>query len=414
MANPKQDKQTSHRVSKHQELEQRHAIEAAARRNRVGLSSAAVQRFLSEVVDFDLHAKTILSLKLGTVGVLHAVSLCIHVIGRALAWAEAKDPKHTIKQVDRLLSNERFVPWAMFDAWVKYIVAGRDEILVALDWTEFDKDKQSTIALYLLARHGRATPLLWKTVRKSALAKRRNSYEDEIIERLHEVLPQHVRVTLLADRGFGDQKRYEHLRTLGWDYVIRFRQGIQVTAADGQCQPASDWLLPSGRARKMKKVRVTEDRTAVAAVVLVHAKAMKDPWCLATSRDALSASQVVKLYGRRFRIEETFRDTKDVHFGMGLSATHIGDPARRDRLLFLAAFAHVLLTLLGEAGERAGLDRHLKSNTSKKRTLSLYHQGCFWFMAIPNMKRERLERLITSYAEVIEEHTLTKEMLGTI
>ena len=32
-------------------------------------------------------------------------------------------------------------------------------------------------------------------------------------------------------------------------------------------------------------------------------------------------------------IEETFRDQKNFRFGMGLSATHIGSPDRRDRLL---------------------------------------------------------------------------------
>ncbi len=404
----------SERVRKQLEHEERHSATVAARRSRLGLSPATIERFLAETVEFDLHAKTILSLKMGTLGVLHAVSLCIHVIGRALAWSEAKDPKHAIKQVDRLLANENFVPWAMFDPWVKYLVAERDEILVALDWTEFDGDDQSTIALYLITRHGRATPLIWKTVQKSTLEKHRNGYEDEVIERLHEVLPKHVTVTLLADRGFGDQKRYEHLQMLGWDYAIRFRQAIHVTSAQGQTMTAAEWLLPNGRARMLKDVSVTADKTAIPAVVVVHAKGMKDPWCIATSRSDLTASQVVKLYGRRFRIEETFRDTKDIHFGMGLSATHIGSPARRDRLLFLAAFAFVLLTLLGEAGERAGLDRHLKANTSKKRTMSLYNQGCFWFMAIPNMKEERLERLIAAYAEILQEHRVTKEMLGVI
>jgi hypothetical protein len=72
--------------------------------------------------------------------------------------------------------------------------------------------------------------------------------------------------------------------------------------------------------------------------------------------------QRVKLYGRRFTIEETFRDTKDVHFGMGLSATHIGSNARRDRLLFLGALAYALLVLLGAAGERCELDRTLKAS----------------------------------------------------
>ncbi len=60
--------------------------------------------------------------------------------------------------------------------------------------------------------------------------------------------------------------------------------------------------------------------------------------------------------GKRFTIEETSRDTNDVHFGMGLQTKHIGDSSRRDRLLLLGAVAHPLLTLLGDAGERAGLD----------------------------------------------------------
>ncbi|AUX20783.1 uncharacterized protein SOCEGT47_012570 [Sorangium cellulosum] len=80
----------------------------------------------------------------------------------------------------------------------------------------------------------------------------------------------------------------------------------------------------------------------------------------------------------------------------------------------IAAFAHVLLTLLGEAGERAGLDRLLKTNTVKHRTLSLYNQGCYWYTAIPNMREERLVQLMTAYGEVLREHAVTREILGTI
>ncbi len=83
----------------------------------------------------------------------------------------------------------------------------------------------------------------------------------------------------------------------------------------------------------------------------------------------------MKLYGKRFSIEENFRDSKDIHFGMGLSATHIGDTARRDRLLLLSALAVALLTLLGAAGESLGYDRWIKVNTAKKRTHSLFRQG---------------------------------------
>jgi hypothetical protein len=40
-----------------------------------------------------------------------------------------------------------------------------------------------------------------------------------------------VRVTVLADRGFGDQKLYALLCELDFHFVIRFGGNIRVTAA---------------------------------------------------------------------------------------------------------------------------------------------------------------------------------------
>jgi len=58
----------------------------------------------------------------------------------------------------------------------------------------------------------------------------------------------------------------------------------------------------------------------------------------------------VKGYGRRFSIEETFRDLTNLRFGMGLTDTRISSPGRRDRILLVGAIAASLLTLLGAAG----------------------------------------------------------------
>lgn len=370
--------------------------------------------FMTRVFKDDLHSKTVLSLAMATVGVLHSASLGIHTIGRGLALAMLLDSKHTTKQVDRLLSNSNVSLWRLFPAWVRFVLGARKEAVVVLDWTDFDDDDQTTIALYLVTRHGRATPLIWHTVYKSTLKDKRNGYEDEVLECLRDSLPAGVRVTVLADRGFGDQKRYEHLRGLSFDYVIRFRQDISLSDAVTEPKPAIEWLPSSGRATVVKNARVTADKFEVPAVVLVHDKRMNDPWCLATSRSDLSAREVIRLYGKRFSIEETFRDTKDIHFGMGLKATHIGDSRRRDRLLLLGAVAHALLTLLGAAGERCGLDRKLRTNTSNKRQLSLYRQGSFWYEALPNMRPERLELLMTAYDEVLREHEFFCDILGTI
>jgi hypothetical protein len=360
-----------------------------------------------------MHAKRRLSLAMGIVGVMHAVSLAIHGIGRGLASAMDLDPKHTTKQVDRLLSNERLQMSSLLPPWVQYVIGERKEVVVALDWTEFDGDNQSVLALYLVTRHGRATPLVWRSVYKTTLKNNRARYESELIELLHGALADDVAVTLLADRGFGDVARYSHLDDLGWDYVIRFKQGTHVTHA-GESKPASSWMSPTGRARKLKDVKVTGKKKAVGAVVLVHAKKMKDPWCLATNHNDWAATKVIKLYGRRFTIEETFRDTKDVHFGLGLSATHISKTDRRERLLFLGAISHALLTLLGAAGERCGLDSRLKVNTVKHRTLSLYRQGCYWYDAMPNMREERLEMLVAAFDEEVNEQRFFRDVFGVL
>lgn len=90
---------------------------------------------------------------------------------------------------------------------------------------------------------------------------------------------------------------------------------------------------------------------------------MKEPWCLAASDPQAAAAVLVNHYARRWTIEPSFRDTKDLRFGMGLSSTRIGEPTRRDRLLLVSAFAMALLTLLGTVGESLGMDRQLKSNT---------------------------------------------------
>jgi hypothetical protein len=359
------------------------------------------------------HVKRVESLAMAALGVIHSASLILHVIGRGLAAAAGLDPKHATKQVDRLIGNDELSLRRLFGPWVRYVVGDRKEVVVALDWTEFDKDSHATLCLYLITRHGRATPLVWKTVLKATLEGKRNGYEDEVIEQLHGLLAEEVRVTLLADRGFGDQLRYQHLSTLGWDYVIRFRECILVTS-EAETKPAREWLALSGRAKMLKGAQVTADKTEVPAVVVVHDRRMKDAWCLATSRADIGAADVAKLYGRRFTIEETFRDTKDIHFGMGLSATHVRSAARRDRLLMLAAIAYAMLVLLGAAGERCGLDRSLKVNTRRTRTLSLYNQGKYWYDALPNMDDGKRERLMAGYEATLAEHEVVHAVFGVL
>jgi hypothetical protein len=51
-----------------------------------------------------------------------------------------------------------------------------------------------------------------------------------LLTRLRDVLPAGVGVTILADRGFGDTKLYNLLQELKFDFIIRFKVNILVTA----------------------------------------------------------------------------------------------------------------------------------------------------------------------------------------
>jgi hypothetical protein len=291
-------------------------------------------------------------------------------------------------------------------------VAADTAIVVALDWTDFDADGHATIMLSLVTAHGRALPLVWRSVPKARLKGHRNQYEDEVLLRLHEVLPAGVRVTVLADRGFGDQQLYAVLRDFGFDFVVRFRGNVTVESRTGETRRAQDWVPANGTIRHLCGVRVTQDRTPLDRVVCVQARGMQAPWCLAVGSATLTGAQAVRLYDRRFTIEEAFRDVKDPRYGLGLSTTHIGDPRRRDRLLLICAMAMTLLTLLGRAGESLGMDRMLKANTVKKRTHSLFRQGCAYYAALPMMPPPRANPLLQRFGALILQEPVYVQAFG--
>jgi hypothetical protein len=382
---------------------------------RAPLSFDGVHRFLDRFLGDDLHAKRIKSLAGATLGVIVSASLAVSMVGQGLALARGRLTKHAVKQVDRLLSNQAIDVDALLMHWVPYVVGNRTSITVAMDWTDFDSDNQATLMLSLLSRHGRATPLVWLTVNKDTLKDRRNAYEYQALVRLAEALPAATRVRIVADRGFGDQKLYRVLtEELKFDFVIRFRGNIHVTAADGEVRTAADWVGAGGRARTLRGATVTAADYPVATVICVQARDMKEPWCLACNTTDETARALINLYGKRWGIECSFRDTKDLRFGMGLGSMHVSTPDRRDRLWLINAFAVVLLTLLGAAGEALGYDRHLKTNTTKRRTHSLFRQGSMLYELMPTMPEHRLLPLVERFSEMLLSQPVFAEMFGAV
>lgn len=379
------------------------------------LNHEIILNHIDDIFGQDMHAKRVLSLANATHGVIESGSLAIHAIGNGLALASGLERKYAVKQVDRLLTNTKLNVWSLFDDWVPYVVAERTDIVVSMDWTEFDTDDHSTLVISLQTSHGRNTPLLWKTHQKSLLKGKRNAHEKELLTKLKKTLPEGVFVTVVADRGFGYMALFERLEhELDFAYIIRFKGNILVGHPGMEQVPASEWLTPTGRTRTLKEVELTGQRQRVERVYCCHKSDMKEPWFLASNRVDLSAAKALSLYGQRWGIESSFRDIKDYKFGMGMGQVRIKNPARRDRLFLFSALAIVLLTLLGKAGDSAGLERTIKVNTSKSRTYSFFRQGVIYYQLLPKMKEAYATLLMERFTYYLRQHRLYTRTLGII
>ncbi len=211
-----------------------------------------------------LHAKQIESIAHAVIGVTNAALAGVANIGRAEASARGTSPKHAIKQFDRFLSNRKIRLEDAETAYVRFVLANRQRVTASLDWTEYADGTRHRIALNLVTRHGRATPLVWKTVAAEELTERRNKHEDDLLRTFKRLLPDSVQqVRILADRGFGDTKLYDMLKgELRFDFVIRFRKCITVRDAAGTARSGGEWV-PTTDARccyLMPRSRATSSR----------------------------------------------------------------------------------------------------------------------------------------------------------
>lgn len=101
-----------------------------------------IYHYLEDLFYSNVHANRIVSMANAVLGVITSASLAISMIGFGLAVAKGKDTKHSVKQVDRLIGNKKFAVWSCFENWVNELIGLRMEIIVAMDWTSFDKDNR--------------------------------------------------------------------------------------------------------------------------------------------------------------------------------------------------------------------------------------------------------------------------------
>ncbi len=112
------------------------------------------------------------------------------------------------------------------------------------------------------------------------------------------------------------------------------------------------------------------------------------------------------------QIEEDFRDTKNIYYGLGLSVNRTRDIKRLSVLLLLAAIASLILVILGLLAEANNLHRQFQANTvTSRRVLSFHYLGLRIYQSAhiqfhnldPKAIRKRVKILLGIYTRTFDE-----------
>lgn len=340
-----------------------------------------------------VHASRLTTLLVVIEGIVRSSRLAVTSVGRCLPSSALV--KHSIKRVDRLLSNGRFQRerHVYFRALARFIIGQWSRPVIAIDWT---KAVGNFWALYASVPVGGRAQTVYLEVHPERVIETERVHR-RFLRALRDVLPPDCRPIIVLDAGFHGEFLRE-VRELGWDFLVRLRG--RTTMRPSAAHPwtnvrrlyrrASVVAVSLGLHQLYRKVRSIEVTLVLVQQVRSgrhpftrklspdHASTMrggKDPWLLATSLHHHSAEQVIALYALRMQIEETFRDLKNHRFGWSLRDVRSSAPERLAALLLIASFAMLAVTLIGSAAELAEVHRSYQANTVTRRVLSHFMLG---------------------------------------
>lgn len=263
--------------------------------------------------------------------------------------------KHRIKRCWRFITNDRIEPTLAMSGVVRNLLRRHPKgkpLLISFDWTDI-RNIQTLVAAANVK--GRAVPLCWASCRKHVYDghRSRNAFEYSLLLVLRQMIPQHVRVILLADRGFGRTELGRFCQRMKLHYVVRIQGKVTVRFSD---QPVrlDRYPIRKGCSERLNNVLYRSHDPLMQHVAIrwkKHLPAHRDePWYLMTDlpvEEGWTVKRLCDLYGRRMSIEQLFRDGKSKRLGWSLRDTGLTDPDRLDRLILILALAYLLLIGVG-------------------------------------------------------------------
>lgn len=344
----------------------------------MGSSFALYTRIFATLVrlcrDKASNIKQLVTLAWMVVGVLQARSIAPSKLAPYLP-GEILAASHEAR-VRRWLKNPHVDVWQLYQPLLGAVLAGweRANIYLILDGTCVGNGRWTVWRLSIA--HGcRAFPVAWTVTAGTG------SVSVERLEPMLRAVATWVQgrvrqVTFLADRGFHDYRWAKLARELGWDYAIRLPGSTTVTLRDGRVRRIDDLGVAVGKSAFFQAVRVTAEGQWQAHLAITWTKptAKQPAEIVAVMANRKANRRRLRVYLKRMRIEQSFRDDKSAGFAM--DHTKLNDAARIERVLLAVAIATLWCHELGE--EVLATERRRRVDPGWKRELSIFQLGLRW------------------------------------
>jgi transposase len=209
-----------------------------------------------------------------------------------------------------------------------------DNILIKVDYTTDTDD--FLILMACVDFGGRSVPLYFSM---RSYPKRKGQSDQKKMERaflreLRHVLSKKYTYTIVADRGFGNDRFAQLCVEFGFDYVLRVRDNLNLTIKDNRFN-LKDFLGQN----KSFTAQVCAWNREVNFEVKTQNNAT---WFSSLSLDENFSA----IYQKRFGIEKCFQDQKSS--GFNIEKTKIRKYDRFKRLYFTMCLAQLFIVILGE------------------------------------------------------------------
>ena len=240
----------------------------------------------------------------------------------------------TQRQLSRWLNNPRINPAKLYSPVIKAYLSKWQEANIYLSFDTSQLWEEYCMIRLCVVHRGRALPLCWRVIKHRSSSVKIDSYR-EIFKRAAKLLPENVKVILLADRAFGNPEFVRYVQTLQWQCRVRLKSNTWVYQPKQGWQTLKQLHLGIGEAKLIHNVTVHKSKSLTGMhIAAAWETTSREYWYILSTEP--TTIQTFREYGLRFDIEENFLDSKSNGFDLESS-----------RLCLVLAMTTIFLTAQG-------------------------------------------------------------------